>query len=151
MTREKIPCVQYLGINGSNKVRIDYQGMGIASQLCWPINSPRTFCWERRVFVCLALTIIQIIRETRAERSIPPSPPLVAHRVFSTHQSQANNCVAPKTEPANGWLCSLRSLPWQSGSQTIERSTTRIACLSLLNRHREPSRWTPKYLSLSRR
>jgi hypothetical protein len=44
--REKIPHEQY----GSNKLRIDYQGMGIASQLCWPINSLYTFCWERRVF-----------------------------------------------------------------------------------------------------
>jgi hypothetical protein len=24
---------------------------GIASQLCWPINSLRPFCWERCVFV----------------------------------------------------------------------------------------------------
>ena len=24
---------------------------GIASQLCWPNNSPRPFCWERRIFV----------------------------------------------------------------------------------------------------
>ncbi len=35
----------------SEKVhRGDTRG-GIASQLCLPINSPRPFCWERRVFV----------------------------------------------------------------------------------------------------
>ncbi len=35
----------------SEKVhRGDTRG-GLASQLCWPINSPQPFCWERCVFV----------------------------------------------------------------------------------------------------
>jgi len=42
-------------IYGSDKLIKGYQGIlvGIALQLRCNINSPRMFCWEHRVFVCL--------------------------------------------------------------------------------------------------
>ena len=47
-----------------------------------------------------------------------------------TNQSWAINWLAPKVEPAFCWLCVLRSLSKGSGSQTIERSTSRSASQS---------------------
>jgi hypothetical protein len=52
--------------------------------------------------------------------------------------------VAPEIEPAIGWLCVLRSLPWRSGSQTVERSTTRTVSWLASNRQSVPCSIDPK-------
>jgi hypothetical protein len=160
--REKIPYVQCLGINGSNKPIIDYQGMWDSFTALLALLIARAHSVANVAYLMFSFNDNSDYKENKSGAKHPFTPSSCSpSRAFYMRATisvvpgmikvEPAIWVAPKLEPATHWLCALRSLPRRPGSQTVERSTTRTVSRLSLDCQRKPHRSTPKYLSSSRR
>ena len=85
-------------------IRKDYQGMEIASQLCWPINSLCTFCWERRIFD-VEIYDNPDYKENKSGTKHPFVPSSCSpSRDFYTHTAFSVDAGMIKVKPTIVWL-----------------------------------------------